>query len=44
MMMMMMIMMMIMPVTVAERYKTCIVFADSEVGIVGSIPTQSMEV
>jgi hypothetical protein len=31
-------------VTVAERSKVCIVFARSEAGIVGSNPTQSMDV
>jgi hypothetical protein len=33
-----------MPVTVAERSKACTVFARSEVGIVGSNPTQDMDV
>jgi hypothetical protein len=32
------------PVTVAERSKACTVFARSEVGIVGSKPTQGMDV
>jgi hypothetical protein len=32
------------PVTVAERSKACIVFARSEAGIVGSNPTQGMDV
>jgi hypothetical protein len=32
------------PVTIAERSKTCTVFALSEAGIVGSNPTQSMDV
>jgi hypothetical protein len=31
------------PVTVAERSKSCTVFALSEAGIVGSNPTQSMD-
>jgi hypothetical protein len=33
-----------MPVTVAERSKSCAVFAGSEAGIVGSNPTQGMDV
>jgi hypothetical protein len=33
-----------MPVTVAERSKASIVFARSEAGIVGSNPTQDMDV
>jgi hypothetical protein len=32
------------PVTVAERSEACSVFARSEAGIVGSNPTQSMDV
>jgi hypothetical protein len=32
------------PVTVAERSKACNVFALSEAGIVGSNPTQGMDV
>jgi hypothetical protein len=32
------------PVTVAERSNTCTVFARSEAGIVGSNPTQGMDV
>jgi hypothetical protein len=32
------------PVTLAERPKTCTVFARSEAGIVGSSPTQGMDV
>jgi hypothetical protein len=32
------------PVTVAERSKACTVFARSEAGIVGSNPTQGMDV
>jgi hypothetical protein len=32
------------PVTVAERAKACTVFARSEAGIVGSNPTQGMNV
>jgi hypothetical protein len=32
------------PVTVADRYKSRTVFARSEAGIVGSNPTQSMDV
>jgi hypothetical protein len=32
------------PVTVAERSEACIVFARSEAGIVGSNPTQGMDV
>jgi hypothetical protein len=32
------------PVTVAERSKACTVFARSEAGIVGSNPTQDMDV
>jgi hypothetical protein len=32
------------PVTVAEQSKTCTVFAPSEAGIVGSNPTQGMDV
>jgi hypothetical protein len=32
------------PVTVAERSKACTVFARSETGIVGSNPTQDMDV
>jgi hypothetical protein len=32
------------PVTVAERSKACAVFARSEPGIVGSNPTQGMNV
>jgi hypothetical protein len=34
----------IVPVTVAELSKACIVFARSEAGIVGSNPTQGMDV
>jgi hypothetical protein len=34
----------IMPVTVAERSKACIVFARSEAGIMGSNPTQGVDV
>jgi hypothetical protein len=33
-----------MPVTVAERSKACTVFARSKAGIVGSNPTQGMDV
>jgi hypothetical protein len=33
-----------MPVTVVERSKVCTVFARSEAGIVGSNPTQGMDV
>jgi hypothetical protein len=33
-----------MPVTVAERCKSCTIFARSEAGIVGSNPTQSKNV
>jgi hypothetical protein len=33
-----------MPVTVAERSRACTVFARSEAGIVGSNPTQGMDV
>jgi hypothetical protein len=33
-----------MPVTVAERSNACTVFALSEAGIVGSNPTQGMDV
>jgi hypothetical protein len=33
-----------MPLTVAERYKACSVFARSEAGIVGSNPTHGMDV
>jgi hypothetical protein len=33
-----------MPVTVAERSKACTVFACSEAGIVGSNPTQGIDV
>jgi hypothetical protein len=33
-----------MPVTVAERSGACTVFARSEAGIVGSNPTQGMDV
>jgi hypothetical protein len=33
-----------MPVTVAERSKSCTIFASSEAGIVGSNPTQGMDV
>jgi hypothetical protein len=33
-----------MPVTVAGRSKACTVFARSEAGIVGSNPTQGMDV
>jgi hypothetical protein len=32
------------PITVAERSKACTVFARSEAGIVGSNPTQGMDV
>jgi hypothetical protein len=32
------------PVTVAEGSKACTIFARSEAGIVGSIPTQGMDV
>jgi hypothetical protein len=32
------------PVTVAERFKACTVFARSEAGIVGSNTTQGMDV
>jgi hypothetical protein len=32
---------MALPVTVAERFKACTVFALSEAGIVGSNPTQA---
>jgi hypothetical protein len=32
------------PVTVAERSKSCTVFARSEAGTVGSNPTQGMDV
>jgi hypothetical protein len=32
------------PVTVAKRSKACTVFACSEAGIVGSNPTQGMDV
>jgi hypothetical protein len=32
------------PVTVAEQSKACTVFARSEAGIMGSNPTQSMDV
>jgi hypothetical protein len=32
------------PVTVAERSKECTVFARSEAGIVGSNPSQGMDV
>jgi hypothetical protein len=32
------------PVTVAERSKACTVFARSEAGILGSNPTQGMDV
>jgi hypothetical protein len=32
------------PVTVAERSKACTVFARSEAGIMGSNPTQDMDV
>jgi hypothetical protein len=32
------------PVTVTERSKACAVFARSEAGIVGSYPTQGMDV
>jgi hypothetical protein len=32
------------PVTVAERSKACTVFARSEAGIMGSNPTQGMDV
>jgi hypothetical protein len=32
------------PVTVDERSKVCTVFARSEAGILGSNPTQSMDV
>jgi hypothetical protein len=32
------------PVTVAERSKACTVFARSEAGIVGSNPTQGMDI
>jgi hypothetical protein len=32
------------PITVAERSKACIVFARSEAGMVGSNPTQGMDV
>jgi hypothetical protein len=32
------------PVTVAERSRACTVFARSEAGIVGSNPTQDMDV
>jgi hypothetical protein len=35
---------MLRPVTVAERSKSCTVFARSETGIVGSNPTQGMGV
>jgi hypothetical protein len=34
----------LMPVTVAELSKACTVFARSEAGIVGSNPTQSMDI
>jgi hypothetical protein len=34
----------IMPVTAAERFKACTVFARSETGIVGSNPTHGMDV
>jgi hypothetical protein len=34
----------IIPVTVAERSKACIVFARSEAGTVDSNPTQGMDV
>jgi hypothetical protein len=33
-----------MQVTVAERYKACTIFARSEAGIMGSNPTQGMDV
>jgi hypothetical protein len=36
--------MILVPVTVAERSKACTVFARSEAGIVGSNPTQGMDV
>jgi hypothetical protein len=32
------------PITVAERSKSCTAFARSEAGIVGSNPTQGMDV
>jgi hypothetical protein len=32
------------PVTAAERYRACTVFARSEAGIVGSNPSQGMDV
>jgi hypothetical protein len=32
------------PVTVAERYKACTAFARSKAGIMGSDPTQGMDV
>jgi hypothetical protein len=32
------------PITVAARTEACTVFARSNVGIVGSIPTQGMDV
>jgi hypothetical protein len=35
---------MIMPVTVAERPEACTVFARSEATIVGSNPTQGMDI
>jgi hypothetical protein len=34
----------LLPVTVAEQSKACTVFARSEPGIVGSNPTQGMDV
>jgi hypothetical protein len=34
----------LLPVTVAERSKACTVFARSEPGIIGSNPTQGMDV
>jgi hypothetical protein len=34
----------LMPVTVAERSKACIVFTRLETGIVGSNPTQNMDI
>jgi hypothetical protein len=34
----------LLPVTVAERSKACTVFAPSEAGIMGSNPTQDMDV
>jgi hypothetical protein len=35
---------MVLPATVVEQSKACTVFARSEAGIVGSNPTQSMDI